>query len=59
MAYPKTHVHTPNPIEYEQMKDAMRAAEYERITREKEKQDWSEFNKTFCRVTRQADYWTW
>ena len=42
VAYPKTHVHTPNPIEYAQMKDAMRAAEYERITREKEKRDWSE-----------------
>ena len=44
VAYPKTHVHTPNPIEYEQMKTAMRHAEYERITREKEKQDWSELN---------------
>ena len=46
VAYPKTHVHTPNPIEYAQMKDALRAAEYERITREKEKRDWSELHKS-------------
>ena len=44
VAYPKTHVHTPNPFEYQQMQNAMRNAEYERITREKEKTDWSEFN---------------
>ena len=47
VAYPKTHVHTPNPFEYEQMKTAMRQAEYERITREKDKRDWSEFNIMF------------
>ena len=47
VAYPKTHVHTPNPIEYAQMKDAMRAAEYERITREKDKRDWSESKRSF------------
>ena len=47
VAYPKTHVHTPNPFEYEQMKTAMRQAEYERITREKDKRDWSEFSIIF------------
>ena len=43
IAYPKTHDHTLSPRDYEEMQVAMKNAEYERLRREKDKKDWSEF----------------
>ena len=43
IAYPKTHDHTLSPRDYEEMQVAMKNAEYERLRREKDKRDWSEF----------------